>query len=169
MIFETSRLCVRELHEGDFDDLHAIVGDAEVMRFVGDLNPYTQDQTRRAIELSQESYLQRGFGAWAIISKPDDQLIGMGGIEMSPYREMPEVSYVFAPRCWGQGLATEFARAAIDYGFHQCELREIGASFDPENRASMRVAEKIGMRFLRKGTDEYDLPTIFYVIHKSVE
>jgi RimJ/RimL family protein N-acetyltransferase len=93
----------------------------------------------------------------------------MGGIEISPFREMPEVSYLFAPDCWGQGLATEFARAAIDYGFRVCGLSEIGASFDPENKASMRVAEKVGMRFLSKGTDEYDLPTIFYVIRKPDE
>ncbi|MEW6208040.1 MAG: GNAT family N-acetyltransferase [Acidobacteriota bacterium] len=169
MIFETARLRVRELRESDFDDLYAIVGDARVMRYVGDLNPYTGDQTRQAIENSQESYRQRGFGAWAIISKQSAQLIGMGGIEISPFRDMPEVSYLFAPPCWGQGLATEFARAAIDYGFHQCGLREIGASFDPENKASMRVAEKVGMRFLRKGTDEYDLPTVFYVIRKPDE
>ncbi len=169
MIFETSRLRIRELQTSDFDDLAAITGDSEVMRFVGDLNPYTEDQTRRAIEISQESYRQHGFGAWAIVSKQTDQLIGMGGIEISPYREMAEVSYIFAPYVWGQGLATEFARAAIDYGFHHRGLREIGASFDPENRASMRVAEKVGMRFLSKGTDEYDLPTIFYVIEKPVE
>ncbi|HEY7546034.1 MAG TPA: GNAT family N-acetyltransferase [Blastocatellia bacterium] len=169
MILETCRLRVRELEASDFDRLHAILGDTEVMRYVGDLNPYTEDQTQHAIEICRESYRLNGFGAWAIISKQENQLIGMGGIEVSPFREMAEVSYVFAARCWGQGLATEFARAVIDYGFRCCGLSEIGASFDPENRASMRVAEKAGMRFLRKGTDEYDLPTIFYVIHKPVE
>ncbi len=110
------------------------------------------------------SYKRHGFGAWAVVFKETGRLIGFGGLEILTSRSGPEVSYILASEFWGRGLATEFAAAAIGHGFRICGLRVIGASFDPANIASMRVAEKVGMCFLREGVDEYDLPTVFYVV-----
>ncbi|HMQ56247.1 MAG TPA: GNAT family N-acetyltransferase [Anaerolineae bacterium] len=165
-VFETPRLIARLLHHTDVDALHTICGDAAVMRFVGDLQPYTYDQTRQVITEAQHSYEQYGFGPLAFIAKASGQLIGYGGLELLPVREGPELFYIFAPAYWGQGYATEVAAAIVEYGFNRCGLPAIGASFDPANQVSMRVAEKIGMHYLRDGVDEYDLPTVFYLIHR---
>ncbi|WP_146737973.1 GNAT family N-acetyltransferase, partial [Bacillus tropicus] len=56
-----------------------------------------------------------------------------------------EIGYMFARRHWGCGYATEAANACLDYGFHTQQYGRIAALIDPENAASVRVAEKIGM------------------------
>lgn len=163
-MIETERLIARPLVDEDFAALHGLTSDPEVMRFVGDLRPYTAAQTREFIAEAQASYAEHGFGAWAILDKATGVLCGFGGLEMLPERIIPEVAYIFAPAYWGRGLATEFAAAVLEYGFRTLRLREIGASFDPDNHPSMRVASKLGLSFSHRGVDEFNLPTIYYTM-----
>lgn len=163
-IFETERLLARPLVDTDFAALHELTGDPHVMRFVGNLQPYTADETRAFIAKSQANYTELGFGAWAIVDKATGELCGFGGLEMVPEHQTPEVAYIFAPAYWGRGLATEFATAALEYGFRTCHLPEIGASFDPRNHPSLHVAHKVGLRFNREGRDSFDLPAIYYTM-----
>ncbi len=161
-ILETERLLLRELQPGDLDALFAITGDALIMRYVGDLKPYSREKTAQAIREAQESYQQHGFGGWAFIEKATGQFIGYGGLEYLPERTIPEVFYIFPPSQWGKGLATEVAAAILDYGFKQLGIPAIGASFDPANQPSMRAAAKVGLRFDYEGVDEFNLPTVYY-------
>jgi [ribosomal protein S5]-alanine N-acetyltransferase len=165
-IFETHRLLVRFLLNSDYEAFHRICSDPQVMRYVGNLKPYSPEETQMAMTDAHDSYRLYGFGPWAIICKESGRLIGVGGPDVLPRRELPELSYIFVPSCWGHGLATEFAAAAVDYGFQELGLCEITASFDPENKASMRVAEKAGMHYQWEGLDEYNLPTVFYALHR---
>lgn len=165
-IFETHRLLVRFLLNSDIEAFHRICSDPQVMRYVGNLTPYSPEQTQMAMTDAHESYRLYGFGPWAIICKESGRLIGVGGPDVLPRRELPELSYIFVPSCWGHGLATEFAATAVDYGFQKLGFCEIRASFDPENKASMRVAEKAGMHYQWEGLDEYNLPTVFYALHR---
>jgi [ribosomal protein S5]-alanine N-acetyltransferase len=167
VVFETERLLVRPLHPTDFDNLHAICGDPLVMHYVGNLQPYTLEQTRQAIEKAQVNYQAHGFGGWAIFDKANGRFLGYGGLEYLPERNVPEVFYIFPPAYWGQGYATEFARAAVRYGFEQCNLPAIGASFDPTNLPSMRVAQKVGLRYDYEGLDEFGLPTVYYILRRE--
>jgi len=161
-ILETARLHLRELTLSDQDDLHAILGDPFIMRYVGDLQPYSQGKTKQTILDAQKSYRENGFGGWAFIEKATDRFIGYGGLEYLPERAIPEVFYIFPPEQWGKGLATEVAAAILDYGFQQLNIPEIGASFDPANVPSMHVARKVGLSFDYAGLDEFQLPTIYY-------
>ena len=164
LVFATERMLVRPLRESDFAALHLLCGDARVMQYVGNLQPYTPDQTRAVISQAQYYYQEHGFGPWAIVEKESGRFIGYGGIEFLPLRAVPELFYVLGPDFWGQGLATEFAAAVVDIAFTQYNLPAIGASFDPANEPSMRVARKVGLRFQREGVDEFDLPTIYYIM-----
>ena len=161
-IFETERMAVRSLNPDDFAPLHRITGDAEIMQYVGDLQPYTPEYTRQIIVEAIQSYADNRFGIWAILDKATGEMIGYGGIEYLPERDIPEVAYIFTQVVWGKGYATEFATRAVEYGFRELNLPELGASFDPNNHASMRVARKIGFTFEREGLDEFKLPTIYY-------
>lgn len=64
-IFETERLIVRELTLEDMGQLHKLCGDAEVMKYIGDLRPYNEQQTRQALLKSLRNYYVHGFGGWA--------------------------------------------------------------------------------------------------------
>jgi RimJ/RimL family protein N-acetyltransferase len=164
IVFETGQMIVRQLEMADFADLHAICGDPAVMRYVGNLQPYTPEQTRAAIEQAQAYYRQYSFGPWCVVDKTAGNLMAYAGLEFLPERAIPEVFYILAPAYWGQGYATELAEALLEYGFRECGLRQIGASFDPANSASMRVARKVGMHFSHHGFDEFALPTVYYVM-----
>jgi ribosomal-protein-alanine N-acetyltransferase len=163
-IFETDRIIVRELCLDDFYDLHKLCSDAEVMKYVGDLKPYNEQQTRQSILKSLRSYHIHGFGGWALISKESQNFIGYGGFEFVPERAMPEVFYIFAADYWGKGFASEFAMKAVEYGSAELKMKQIGASFDPNNQASMKVASKAGLCYSHRGRDQFNLPTIYYTL-----
>lgn len=155
IILETERLIVRELEAGDIDALHAITGDPAVVRYVGDGQPLPREGNEKWIAVSQNNYRTKGYGASAIILKANGEFIGYGGIIHAAEHDLqPELIYGFKPAYWGQGLATEFGRAMIEYGFEQHKLPYIIATIDPENTASRHVAEKIGMT--HDHTETYD-------------
>ncbi len=75
-VLQTARLLLRRFEPGDSEHLHAITGDPDVMRFVGDLKPFSPQRTRTMIADAMAHYEQRGFGEYAIICKATGELIG---------------------------------------------------------------------------------------------
>jgi [ribosomal protein S5]-alanine N-acetyltransferase len=165
-VLQTPRLLLRELGPDDLEALYAITGSALVMRFVGDLKPYGIEKTRAMIDAMIERYRAPGFGEYAIVHRDTGQFMGFGGYEVPPGRVHVDISYIFAEEYWGQGYATELAAALVDHGFETLGFTSLGAGFDPENHASMRVASKVGFRFDSTGLDEFGLPSVWYVIHR---
>jgi len=80
-----------------------------------------------------------------------------------------EVAYTLAEDFWGQGLATEVAQAILQYGFETLNLSRLICLIDPQNIASQRVAEKMGMKWERtvEGWEGDNIPFYIYSIHKS--
>jgi len=161
-VLQTARLLLRRFEPGDSEHLHAITSDPDVMRFVGDLKPFSLQQTRRLIEDAMAHYERPGFGEYAITCKATRELIGYGGFAIVPERAYPEIDYIFRPDQWGRGLASELAHALVRYPFEELGFELLGASFDPRNHASMRVAAKAGFQFARTGLDEHCLSTLYY-------
>ena len=153
-IAETERLILREFTLADAEDFYRIYTDAETMRFQGDLpENYSVEVERYYIGRHIEKYYQTlGFGLWAVILKENNRLIGRCGLVRQPVKggEEIEVSYLIEREFWNQGFASEAASAALKLGFEKYNLPRIVAFIDPRNTASIRVAEKIGMRFERK-------------------
>lgn len=77
---------------------------------------------------------------------------------------MPEIFYILFGKYWGNGFASEFAIKAVEYGLSDLKMKQIGASFDPNNHSSMKVAGKAGLRYSHEGLDQFNLPTIYYVL-----
>lgn len=165
-VLQTERLVLRQFEPRDGEPLHAITGDPDVMRFVGNLKPFSPQQTRTMVEEAIAHYEQRGFGEYAIICKATGELIGYGGLTILPERAHPEIDYIFRPDQWGRGLASELADELVRYAFGELGFEVLGASFDPHNHASMRVAAKVGFQFARTGLDEHGLPTIYYELRR---
>jgi hypothetical protein len=151
LIVQTPRLILRELELSDLAALTALRGDERVMRF-----SYAGPQTPRQVEEYLRQCIQRyndwGYGLWAVtLTGPAARFIGVCGLMRAPFddRWEPELGYRLAPDCWGRGYATEAAAAARDMAFERFGLRTLVALIDPANAASIRVAEKIGLRFER--------------------
>ncbi len=166
-VFETPRLIVRHLRADDLDDLYSICSDEELMRFVGDGKPLSIERVQLWIEKSQDNYRNLGFGCFAVIEKVSGELAGYCGLVRGPEGDEIEIIYALKKEYWGNGLATEVARATMEYGLDELGLKQIVATIDPENTSSIRIVEKLGMTFQQKRVDQYGLPELVYVISRE--
>lgn len=146
---ETHRLRIRSLAESDLDGLHAIYGDAETMRYIGQSGRPTGDPegTARVLAWLLRHETLHGFGLWALDERDGEPLVGVAGL-LWEEGHGPEVEVVYLVRRdrWGRGYATEAARASLDLAHGPLGLRRVIALAYPENAASQRVMTKVGMR-----------------------
>lgn len=146
LLFETERLRARLLTPADADALHAVYGDADAMRWVGDGQPLDLATCQRWIGVSQRNYARRGYGMSALELRSTGAVVGFCGIVHPGDQPHAELKYAFVRAQWGQGLATEVAQAMLAYGARAHRLYEIIATAAPDNAASRRVLAKAGMQ-----------------------
>jgi RimJ/RimL family protein N-acetyltransferase len=169
-ILETERLLLRHFQPDDLDDLFALYRDPE-MRLYFPEGVLTYEETKEELEWFLNGHPRHPeLGLWATIHKADNRFIGRCGL--LPWtidgRFEVEVAYLIDKTCWGQGLGTEAAQAVLDYGFNQLNLTRLVCLIERENVASIKVAEKIGMRFEREGEDEKG-PFLLYTQEKLAQ
>jgi RimJ/RimL family protein N-acetyltransferase len=167
-ILETDRLLLRHLELDDLDDHYALYCDPEMIKYIPDA-PRNYEEAREILEWHMNGHPKHPeLGLWATIYKETNTFIGRCGL--LPWhiddRDEVEVAYMISKPYWGQGLATEAARAIRDYGFNKLQLSRLVCLIDEENLASIRVAEKIGMTFEKEGRDEIG-PFHLYSINKK--
>ncbi len=156
-VLETDRLLLRHLSMDDLDALFTLYRDPEVRRFFPE-GILSYEKTKEELEwIIGVYYAQDGFGLWATVYKETGTFIGRCGL--LPWtiegRSDVEVAYLLAQAYWGQGLGTEAAQAILEYGFRHLPVVRLICLIDPENRASVKVARKIGMVFEREIEDEF--------------
>jgi RimJ/RimL family protein N-acetyltransferase len=155
-VIETDRLTLRAWAQRDLDVLARIFAEEAVWWF-----PFgrglDREATDRFIARQISHQEEHGFGLWAAELNTDRRLIGFIGLAVPTWlpEVLPavEVGWRLHPDHWGQGLATEGGRASLEYGFDRIGLDRIISIYDPENVASGRVMEKLGMRPWRRTTD----------------
>ena len=147
---ETERLLVRRLTRDDLDELAALLGDPEVMRYYP--RPKTREEALAWIDWNLRLYEERGHGLWALVLKETGEFAGECGLVPQEVegREEIEVGYHVKPSLWRRGLATEAAAACRDYARSQLALARLIAIIAPENVPSQGVARKIGMELERE-------------------
>lgn len=167
-ILETERLLLRRLEDQDLSDLFALYSDPEIRRFYPE-GTLSLEETREELAWFKNGHPRHPeLGLWATLLKPAHQFIGRCGL--LPWhldgRDEVEVAYLIDKRFWGQGLGSEAAQAIAEYGFNTLNLERLICLIDEGNSASIRVAEKIGMRFERTGSDEHG-PFLLYACHRN--
>lgn len=148
-ILETPRLLLRELEPADLEALAGLYADPEVMRYIGRGGVQPREAARRYLDKQRSLYGTLGYGEWATVRREDGRMIGLCGLIPWPDidgAEELEVAYLLARDAWGQGLATEAARAIRAHAERELGRRRLVSCIYPANAASIRVAEKIGMR-----------------------
>lgn len=154
-IIETHRLVLRPLTQEDLDWFSALRGDPDVMRYIGTQGPLTHEQSAEKLDKYLKCWTDNGLGMFGI--RWGDEPVGWGGLQPLENTGEIEVGYAFGTKSWGLGLATETARAVVSWGFLEKQLDRIVAVASPENSASRRVMDKIGMTYegvkSRYGTD----------------
>lgn len=163
-ILETERLILRELTEADADNLLALNASPSVTRYIPGEPPLTtRDQALVILRERVFPQYGRGLGRWACILKMGGDFIGWSGVKHVPEHAEYDIGYRFIERYWRYGYATEAARGVLAYARqHLAGERVVGKAM-PENRASIRVLEKIGLVF-EGDTEEDGYPLRVYVM-----
>ena len=157
VILETDRLTLRHLEPGDLGPLYALYRDPEVRRYFPD-GTRTLGETRDELEWFLHGHPRHpDLGLWATVERSTGAFVGRCGLLPWTIDGVPEVelAYLIGKSRWGQGLATEAARAIVAHARDALRLRRLIALVTPGNDASARVATKVGMAFERDYTDAY--------------
>lgn len=146
-LLETERLVLREIGPDDFAAIHAYGSDPEVVQYVP-WGPNTEHVTRDFIQNSLEKAMAepRLEYVFAVVPRGEPELVGTVGLYLpTADTHQAMLGYAYGRGAWGRGYATEAALAIIEMGFDLLGLRRIWAACDPDNHASSRVLEKVGM------------------------
>ena len=149
-VLETDRLSLRHLAEDDAGFVLELTNDPDWLRFIGDRGVRTLDDARAYVrDGPAASYARHGFGLYLVELKDGRAPAGICGLLRRDWLDDVDLGFAFLPRFRGMGLAHEAARGTLEYGRGVLGLRRIAAIVSPENAGSIRLLEKLGMRFER--------------------
>jgi [ribosomal protein S5]-alanine N-acetyltransferase len=168
---ETPRIRLEPWHSDDWRALHAIAREPEVMRYITGGAPWSENQTQEFVTRQQRHFSERNYCLWKLIVKNTDvqsgaTVDGLCGIQPLTETDEIEIGYWLAQRHWGQGIATEAARAAARDAFERVGLDRLVAVARKENAPSLRIMEKIGMTYERDHIHR-NISVVLYSMTKS--
>ena len=147
ILIETKRLLLRKITLDDKEELFKLHSNSDVQKYTGEPLVESLEEMEQAIQTRINDYEKYGYGRWATFLKNGMQFIGWAGLAYLPEFDEIDLGYRFSPQYWGMGFATEASQAILTYGFDKLELRQIIAIAMKENKASIKVMEKVGMEF----------------------
>lgn len=157
-VLDTARLRLEPFAPHHLDGLHEMNRLPEVARFLGG-TPETPEQTAAAIARVQRCWAAWGTSWWAFVQRDEGGVIGAGCIQYLRREAAPpedpltlcgnplEIGWRLHPRCWHLGYASEAASRMTAFAFERFPIAELLAVCHPDNRASARVMERLGMRY----------------------
>ncbi len=163
---ETERLWLRAFREEDLDGYAAICADPEVMRYLGDGRVLSRADAWRQMALIIGHWTLRGYGLWAVEERATGVLIGRLGFFNPEGWPGFELGWMLRRASWGQGYATEGAGRALAHAFTEMGRDHLISLIRPDNRASIRVAERLGERLERR-TDLFGQEALVYGIDRA--
>lgn len=159
-ILETARLRLEPCAPEHLEGLHAMNRRPEVMRYIGAGEPETLEGTQRMVELVQRCWAHFGFSWWTFIDRASGRVAGAGAVQhLRPEPQRPadwaalrawplELGWRLHPDFWRLGLASEAAERMAGFAFEDLAAPELYAVRHPDNAASGRVMDRLGMQAL---------------------
>ncbi len=159
-VLRTPRLTMRPFLEQDREPFAQINADPEVMAHF--LAPLSRGESDRFMDRITAGFAAHGFGLWAMVGGADGELIGFTGLVvpgfLAPFTPAVEIGWRLRRSAWGQGLATEAAQAALNFGFGRAGLEEVVSFTSLGNVRSQAVMRRLGMT--HDPTDDFDHPLV---------
>lgn len=150
-ILETERLRLRELALSDAPFIVELVNSPGWLKYIGDRNIKTIDQAKTYLENGPiKSYYDNGFGLWLAETKDTNTPIGMCGILKRETLDHPDLGFAFLPEFIGKGYGFEAATATVVFAKNTLNLQVLSAITAPYNQKSIRLLEKVGMKFSKR-------------------
>ena len=162
----TQRLHLTPFAPEHADALFAMNSNPDVMRYLGDLQ--TREETEAGIARVQARWQTFGYGWWTIFLKDTGTIIGAACLQNLAHKDDAplEIGWRLMPAHQGKGYATEAGQAAMNFGFERIGVDYLCAVTNPENLASQKVMQRLGMRYVGIQT-HYDLPCVYYEKYKA--
>lgn len=166
LVLETERLRLRRFRETDVDAIFAIIGDDVAMKYYQ--RTFNRRDAEEWVERNLRRYFEYGAGFFAVMLKESDDVIGDCGIIQQNVEGEPlmEVGYHFRRDQWGNGYATEAARACMGLAFHALGAEKVISLIRAANLPSRKVAERNGMRVERQVMHS-GLPHLLYAMRRE--
>ena len=161
-ILLSRRLRLRPPKAEDLENIYRLGSSPQVMRFITSGRTQNREEAKEDLEKRMASTADP-LGFWIAEVKATGAFVGWMALKPLDGLEVVEVGYRFLEEFWGYGYATEGGYRILDYGFRTLNLDRIAAVAVEENRASIRVMEKLGMRFIRNGVF-YGVRCVYYEI-----
>ena len=160
-ILETERLVLRQFSTDDAVFILELLNEPSFIQNIGDRGVRTLEDARSyLLKVPIASYDKNGFGLYLVELKETNESIGMCGLIKREELEDVDIGYAFLPKYWSKGYAVESAMAVKEYAREIIGLKRLVAITDPENQGSIRVLEKIGLKFekmVRLSEDDIEL------------
>ena len=167
LILETERLILTPIQLEDMPLLVELDSNPEVMRFITDGKPQTEEHYRKRIpELIAYMEKNPGLGLWITRLKETNEFIGWYILKHLPNNGEVEVGFRIKEQFWNKGYSTEAGKALLLHGFETLGLEKIAAIVRPDNFASQAVIKKIGLQ--EKGTGTwYGIKCLYFELEKD--
>jgi len=140
----TPRLELRPFRDSDVDGIAELLADREATRFIGGVK--SRQAAAASVSVMREAFAARGWGTLAVVPRDKQSCVGYCGVRPLPHTAEIEIAFALQQKYWNQGYATEAAAASIDAAFKSLGIRSLVATVYPDNKPSLRVLEKLGMR-----------------------
>ena len=143
---QTPRLLLRRLVEADAPGLHAAYGDPIAMRFWDSLP--SRDVTETAARIRQSLQISpQWHAAFAVLLRDGGEFVGMVNYHQRvPVHRRLAIGWILAQPWWRQGLAQEAVRTLLDHCFTALDAHRVEAHIEPNNAASVNLADRLGFR-----------------------
>jgi len=143
----TTQLVLRAFTREDVEPLFRLMREPDVLRYFPPTTPLTRERVEKMVDRALRHWDERGYGLWAVEARSGGALMGRCGLQFIPETDEVEIDFLLGKPFWGRGFATEAAAAGLGYARSTLETPRVVGIVHPENLASRRVLEKIGMRF----------------------
>lgn len=162
----TDRLILRAFRDDDLDAYAEMCADPEVMRYLGEGKTLSRVEAWRQMAFIVGHWQLRGFGLWALEEKASGRFIGRAGLLQPEGWPGFEAGWTLGRAWWGKGYATEAAREALRYAFEDLDRDHVISLIRPENKPSIRVAERLGERLEGEVSDFFGGRALVYGIRR---
>ena len=148
-ILETDRFILRELNVDDAKSFYELNLNPNVVKYTGDKAFANIEEAYNFLN-SYKEYETNGYGRWAVIDKSNSDFLGWCGLKYAHELNETDIGFRFFEKHWNKGFATESAKACLKYGFEKLNLKTIFGKAMAENVASIKVLEKLGLKYERE-------------------
>jgi ribosomal-protein-alanine N-acetyltransferase len=166
LILETDRLLLRELNINDAGSFYKLNLNPNVLKYTGN-SAFKNIEEAKEFLINYSDYEENGIGRWAVINKSNHEFLGWCGLKYDNALDETDIGFRFFEEYWNKNYATESAKACINYGFDKLGLKVILGRAMSQNKASIKVLEKIGLVFSREFEFDKNDKGVIYKIENT--